>query len=287
MSERRHRTATTRSITVGPARLTWVPDGVVQLKPRGWFPDTTDRDWTAHDDLLDADGCLGASVGSVLVERDGRAVLIDAGYGPLDLPDTSGPVVGAARGGDLVRNLRSLGWDPHQIEAIAITHLHNDHIGWAHTLHGGAPAFPAARIVLSTTEWAHRADRLHQGVEQSMLDRMAPRVVTVADGAEVCPGIRALATPGHTPGHTSYVVDGGAERAIVIGDALHSRIQVTHPGWRSIPDTDPVASEVSRRRLVAALAEPGTTGVAGHFADEVFGRVTAAADGHPTWEPVA
>src|SRR5215470_9771660 len=75
-------------------------------------------------------GFLLASVGGLLVERDGRALLIDAGAGPL----TMGPPLntyGVMTGGALLDNLAALGRGPADIEAIALTHLHADHVGWA------------------------------------------------------------------------------------------------------------------------------------------------------------
>jgi glyoxylase-like metal-dependent hydrolase (beta-lactamase superfamily II) len=93
-----------------------------------------------------------------------------------------------------------------------------------------------------------------------------------------------MPTPGHTPGHTAYVIGSGDLRLIAFGDAMHSPIQVDHPEWSAAPDHDPKQAEDSRRRLIAEMSEPHTIGFGGHFADVIFGRVDPHAEG-PAWQP--
>lgn len=275
-----------RSITLGRTRISWIPDGQVQLKPRGWFVDTADEEWHGYDDHLDDDGCLVAGVGGVLVQREGRAMLIDAGFGVLQEPDTGDPIIGAARGGALLAGLREHGIVPGTLDLLAITHLHTDHIGWALADDLAAPELAGVPIMIDRTEWENRAARYEQGLTPAMLDRLADRVRTVAPGEEIWPGVHAIATRGHTQGHTSFLITDGERRAVVLGDALHSSLQVRHPAWRSAPDVDHATAVAGRRALLDLLEEPGTIGVAGHFADVVFGRVVSDADGR-RWEPVA
>ncbi|MEU6034079.1 MBL fold metallo-hydrolase [Actinomadura sp. NPDC047616] len=128
------------------------------LPPRGWLPDTTDEVWTAHPDYLDDSGHLVASIGGLLVENGDRALLIDAGFGPQSLPPDPGTPRGAIHGGALLDNLAELGRRPEEIESVASTHLHPDHIGWAwHPAPGGDhPAFVHADHLVSAPEWAQR-----------------------------------------------------------------------------------------------------------------------------------
>lgn len=277
-----------RSVRIGDLTVTHVPDGVVGLSPRGWLPGTTDEVWAAHPEYLDEKGELVAGIGGLLVEHGDRALLIDAGFGPLSVPARPGRPERAIRGGALLDNLAALGRDPARIEAVAFTHLHVDHIGWAWYPAPGtdAPAFTGAEYLVAEAEWAGRGLLEDEGTTREMTEAMAPRVRTVADGEEVFPGVRAVPTPGHTSGHTTYVVASGGERLIVIGDALHSSIQVEHPEWSAAPDVDPVLSARHRAALVAELAGPGTIGYGGHFADVVFGTVHADGGGH-AWRPVS
>ncbi|GAQ56974.1 MBL fold metallo-hydrolase [Streptomyces acidiscabies] len=264
-TDRLRRPSGIRSLTLGDTKLTFVPDGLARLKATSWL-DTTEEDWAPHPEHLD-DGHLVGGVGGLLVERDGRALLIDAGAGPLTM-DTD---YGLLTGGALLESLAALGREPGGIEAVAVTHLHVDHIGWA-----DHPAFAHARVLVAASEWTHRQDP-HEALE--------PRVRTVADGEEVFPGVRAMLAPGHTAGHTAYVVEAGGQRVIAFGDAFHFPVQIGHPEWEVIADHDRKQAAALRHRLLAGLAEPGTIGFGVHFADVVFGRVTIGR-GASVWHPV-
>ncbi|ORT60695.1 MBL fold metallo-hydrolase [Streptomyces sp. CB03238] len=262
---------------LGDTRMSYVPDGAVQLRPRHLLPDTTGDVWAAHPEFLDDSGFLVASIGSLLVENAGRALLIDAGFGPRSLPaDPDGPR-GAIHGGALMDSLAELGRRPEQIEAVAFTHLHPDHIGWA-------LAFPQADYLVSEPEWAQR-DVLAADSMTKEVAGLAPRVRTVTDGQEIFPGVRMRITAGHTAGHAEYTITSGGRRLIAFGDALHSPLQIDHPEWSSAFDHDPARSADHRHQLVAELEEPHTIGFGIHFADVVFGHVRRDDDG-PAWRPL-
>lgn len=286
-----------RSLRLGETKVTYVPDGSVQLTPRGWLPDTTDEDWAAHPEYLDDTGHLAAGIGGLLVEQGERALLIDTGFGPQSFPAEPGNAIGAIRGGALLDNLAALGRDPAEIEAVAFTHLHVDHIGWAqHPAPGSEhPAFTRADYLVAEPEWSQRHLLEAHGTSAEALASLAPKVRTVADGQEIFPGVRVRFIPGHTPGHAAYVITPGGQgameqgtggqRLIAFGDALHSPIQVGRPEWSAAPDHDSARSADFRRRLVDELQEPGTIGFGIHFADVVFGRVRADG-GRAVWHPI-
>ncbi|MDT7664369.1 MAG: hypothetical protein QOD04_3925 [Pseudonocardiales bacterium] len=284
-SDRLRRPAGLRALRLGELTVTYVPDGAVQLAPRAWLPASTEQTWAEHPEYLDDSGNLVASIGGLLVEHGDRALLVDAGFGPRSAPAEPGNPHGAIYGGALLDNLAELGRRPDEIEAVAITHLHLDHVGWAaHPAPGSdRPAFTNAEYRNAEPEWSGRHLAEAAGTSAEQLAALAPRVHTAADGEEIFPGVRLLAAAGHTVGHASYGISSGGQRLIAFGDAMHSSIQIEHPDWGAAPDHDPVAATDARRRLVAELAEPGTIGFGVHFADVVFGQV--AADG--TWRPVS
>nr|WP_324605482.1 MULTISPECIES: hypothetical protein [unclassified Streptomyces] len=80
--ERLRRPAGIRSIRLGDTTVSYVPDGDVRLRPLQLLQDSTDEVWAAHPEYLDPEGHLVGSVGGLLVEHGGRALLIDAGFGP-------------------------------------------------------------------------------------------------------------------------------------------------------------------------------------------------------------
>ncbi|WP_245645168.1 MBL fold metallo-hydrolase [Pseudonocardia acaciae] len=278
--ERLRRPATLRSLSLGEMKVTYLPDGVVPLAPRGWLPETSDAVWADHPEYLDESGYLVASIGGLLVQAGDRAMLIDAGFGPGSLPPEPGDPRGTVQGGALLDGLAAVGCPPERIEAVAFTHLHVDHIGWA-----PRGVFPEADHLVAEPEWSGRSHIVAHGTTEEMLAALAPRVRTVRDGEEIFPGVRVLFTPGHTVGHTGYVISSGGQRLVAFGDALHSPIQVDHPQWRAASDHDAGLSGASRRRVVAELERPDTIGYGVHFADVVFGRVRRDGDG-PGWRPL-
>ncbi|QES47337.1 MBL fold metallo-hydrolase [Streptomyces venezuelae] len=282
---RLNRPAGVRSIRLGETKVSYVPDGDVRLRPLQLLPDSTDEVWAAHPEYLDANGHLVGSVGALLVEHGDRALLIDAGFGPQTLEVPDGPLA-TIHGGALPKGLAGLGRAPEDIEAVAFTHLHSDHLGWAcHPAPGGdRPLLAHADYLISEQEWGGRDLLEAQGMAEQVA-ALAPRVRTVTDGQEVFPGVQVRITPGHTVGHAEYVITGGGRRLIAFGDALHSPIQIDRPEWSSGFDHDLAATAEHRRRLVAELAEPGTIGFGVHLADVVFGHVRRDGDG-PAWQPV-
>ncbi|MEV5705244.1 MBL fold metallo-hydrolase [Actinoallomurus sp. NPDC052274] len=285
--ERLRRPARIRSVRLGDTRVSYVPDGVVQLRPRRWLPDTTDEVWAAHPQYLDASGDLVASLGGLLVEKGERAMLIDAGFGPQAWPAEPENAFGAISGGALLKNLAELGRGPADIEAVAFTHLHIDHLGWAWqpAPGGDRPALAHADYLVAEPEWAQRELAEAEGTTREIIAALEPRVRTVTDGEEIFPGVRVEITGGHTAGHAQYVITAGGKRLIAFGDILHSPLQVDHPDWSAGNDHDRGRSAEHRRRLVAELEDPDTIGFGVHFADVVFGQVRRDGDG-PAWRPL-
>jgi glyoxylase-like metal-dependent hydrolase (beta-lactamase superfamily II) len=85
-----------------------------------------------------------------------------------------------------------------------------------------------------------------------------------------------MAAPGHTPGHTAYVIGDDSERLIMFGDALHSPAQVARPDWVVATDADQQQAVQSRRKLLDELQRPNTAAFGIHFSDVQFGRVRDA-----------
>ncbi|MEU8819968.1 MBL fold metallo-hydrolase [Actinoplanes sp. NPDC048796] len=249
-----------RTLVLDKVRFTYVVDGAMAFPTAGFFPSVPPGEWTP--DLLDERGMVPMSAGGLLVETGERRLLIDAGLGPVR-GEAGGGVV---NGGSLLDTLKDLGHDPSAIDLLALTHLHPDHVGWA-------DSFP--RHAIAAAEW-------RAAPEKAVLAGAA----MLADGDEVIPGVRAIVTPGHSPGHTSYLITAGADRLLCFGDAFHHPLQLNHVEWGSGPDWQGGSVPAARRRLLDELLVPGTVGFAFHFGDQPFGRVARAADGTITWNPL-
>src|SRR5438128_12240045 len=122
-----------RAVRVGDIEITPLSDGMVRL-PQSFY---VNLDFEAHADMLSDDGRVDVPIGCYLIRTGGRTVLVDAGLGPLALD--------WAEGGDLPAALAGVGVAPADIDTVACTHLHIDHIGWL--VHDGAPWFPNATVL--------------------------------------------------------------------------------------------------------------------------------------------
>ncbi|GAA3045242.1 hypothetical protein GCM10020000_26130 [Streptomyces olivoverticillatus] len=196
--------------------------------------------------------------------------------------------LGEISGGAMLDSLARLGRTPADIEAVAFTHLHIDHIGWAWLpVPGtGTLAFAHADHLVAEPEWTHRHLLEQHGITKEMTALMEPKVRTVAEGEEIFPGVHVMLTPPATPRATPRTSSrAAAQRLIAFGDAMHSPVQADRPEWPAAVDHDPEEAAVFRRRLVEEMSEPNTLGFGAHFADVVFGRVRTDGEG-PAWEPV-
>ncbi|MGA5353690.1 MBL fold metallo-hydrolase [Streptomyces thermodiastaticus] len=278
-----------RTLTVGDVRLTYVVDAAMELDPAGFLPAVPADHWREHPGDLTPSGRIAASAGGLLVERGRRRLLIDVGLGGNVLD----PSLGIARGGALLRTLRALKVPERSIDTVAFTHLHTDHtgIGFLRDDHQATrPAFPRADYLVADREWGpfwrHEVTVGAPSWDEFMvpLSRVVHRF---DDGDEIWPGVRALITPGHSPGHTTYVISAtGGRRILVFGDAFHTPAQITRPDWPSGPDTDVDVVLQARRILLASLTAPRTLAFAFHFGDQAFGRVARDATGTARWHPV-
>jgi glyoxylase-like metal-dependent hydrolase (beta-lactamase superfamily II) len=278
-----------RALNLDDVRLTYVVDGAMGMDTGAFFPGLPAGYWTSHPGVLDDRGRVAMSVGGLLVERDGRALLIDAGLGAITGETSYGPV----NSGSLLETLAALGHEPAGIETVAFTHLHIDHTGWAFGPAGDGAyrkVFPEARYLVAAEEWAPygRGESVPgASPAASVIEQFATAHTPVSDGEEVFPGVRTVVTPGHSPGHTSYVItSAGGARLVALGDGFHVPAQLAHPEWPSAPDIDGDAVVAARHRLLAELEQPGTLGFAFHFGDQAFGRIERTQDGSPGWEPV-
>lgn len=283
-------------MTIGDIEVTFVPDGYICSSPTGSYPGTDDAYWAAHPHHLDDDGLLVMSLGALLVRTAGKLVLIDLAWGPGSTVigiATPGQRQGHAAGGALLDNLRLLDVEPGDVDAVLFSHLHRDHTGWIvdPTSSGGeeapgTPTFANANHYLSSAEWDYWSGAAGSGVgpapSAEQLAILSSRLSFLDDGEHVLPGIDVMATFGHTPGHLSFVLSSGHERAIVLGDAVHCPIEILEPELTFVVDVDPELAQRTRVFIEQALLEPDTVAAATHFADLVFGRLMRG-EGRSSW----
>jgi glyoxylase-like metal-dependent hydrolase (beta-lactamase superfamily II) len=198
-----------------------------------------------------------ASVNGFLVNTGTKLVLIDTGAGSF-----FGPTVGK-----LMANLEASGYRPEQVDEIYITHMHSDHIGGL--IAGGKMAFPNAVVRASQQEadyWLSKAkmaaapaaakDGFSNAMQALQPYIAAGRFKPFNGDVELVPGIRAVAAPGHTPGHSLYMVESAGAKLLLWGDIMHAAAaQFPDPSVAIHYDSDMPAATEQRKKVFADAAE--------------------------------
>jgi glyoxylase-like metal-dependent hydrolase (beta-lactamase superfamily II) len=221
------------------------------------------------------------SVNGFLINTGAKLVLIDTGTGGL-----SGPTAGR-----LLANLQAAGYKPEQVDEILITHMHGDHVGGL--ARDGAAVFPNARVHAGkgdvdywlSKEAMDKAPEAAKGGFQTAQKSLAPyaaagKLAPIEGDGELLPGIRSWATPGHTPGHTSYVVESQGQKLIVTGDLIHvAAVQFDDPSVTISFDSDAKNAAAARAKVFEQAAKDGTLIAAAHLQFPGMGRLRANGKG--------
>ena len=208
-------------------------------------------------------------------------VMLDAGTG-----GAGGPQTGA-----LLANMRAAGLGPADVTLILHTHFHGDHIGGLQAA-DGSQVYPNARILVPEREWSFwndpaeesRATEVRRPGFANVRRRFAPyqgKISTFAPGAEVAPGVAAVPTPGHSPGHTSFLISDGNAQVLILGDCvLAPALFVANPEWIPGFDMDAQTALGTRRRILDRAAADRIPVVGYHFPMPATGRVERAGSGY-------
>jgi glyoxylase-like metal-dependent hydrolase (beta-lactamase superfamily II) len=200
----------------------------------------------------------------------GETTLVDCGVGAGPYPWYAG------LRGELPASLEAAGLAPADIDRVFLTHAHPDHVGWTFDEGRGAPRFPNARYVLHRRDWDEFAGRspVPKHFTRFVEPLLRAGVLDMLDGErDVAPGVTAIETPGHTPGHMSLIIRSRGEGMVISGDVLNSPMYVSEPGRPFGPDLDQQAAIRTRVALVERIEAEGWRVAAAHFPEPGFGAV--------------
>jgi glyoxylase-like metal-dependent hydrolase (beta-lactamase superfamily II) len=222
---------------------------------------------------LPADGPVPLAVNAFLLTFNGKRALIDAGSS-----STMGPTLGK-----LPDNLRAIGVAPETIDFVLLTHIHPDHSNGLVDEAGGAN-FPNADVIVNREDLRFWVEREPHASDNEFRQRnmaaarraFAPyreRVRAVSSG-EVLPGITGHPQPGHTPGHTGWLIASGGDALLVWGDIVHvTGVQFARPDAALTFDLDPEAARRSRTRVFDWVASDRIRVAGAHLDLPGFGHV--------------
>jgi glyoxylase-like metal-dependent hydrolase (beta-lactamase superfamily II) len=274
---------------LGDFEVTALNDGVVGYPTAELLPTATPqqiKEGLFENGLTDP---VGMSYNAFVINTGSKLVLIDTGTGGKleNVPAFHGT-------GHLMAHLREAGYQPEQVDEVYITHLGPDHVGGL-TL-GGERAFPNAMVRAPKAEvdlFLHpeTAPAWTRSWTKFWADLFAPYIKagkfeSIEGDVVLTPGIHALATRGHAPGHTSYVVESKGQTLIVMGDlVLMSALQFAIPSLASSADADPKAAADQRLRVFKVAATDDDWVAGGHLSFPAIGHIRAG-QGRYFWVPI-
>jgi glyoxylase-like metal-dependent hydrolase (beta-lactamase superfamily II) len=223
---------------------------LVPAAPRELWQALGDDFWQPQDDLA------VLALQTWVLRSDGRTILVDTGLGTDRFPMETDPRP------DLPELLAKQGVHPDEVDLVINTHLHGDHVGWNTT--GGVPTFPNARYLIPAPDNAKfSGEDLHAKAIAPVIEA---GLADLWDGEHRIDADLVLeSAPGHTPGSAVLRLDSGTDRAVFVGDLLHSPVQILDPAHNSCFDEDPAGAARSRKAVLARAADERRLVFPAHF----------------------
>jgi glyoxylase-like metal-dependent hydrolase (beta-lactamase superfamily II) len=277
-----------QSIPLGDVSVTrvWEYFGPVDMTPAVFFPESAPSAWAANrpwlvPDFLNGDtGIVPSAIQTWLLRSEGRTILVDTGVG--NHKERPYAPVWSHMKTDFLANLATAGVRPEEVDVVVNTHLHIDHVGWNTYLQDRSwvPTFPNATYLMPKVDFdfwnpvnGHEPilGRGNQNVFEDSVDPIFQAgQAHLWDGSYRIDGnLRLDLAPGHTPGSSVLTLESGTDRALFVGDLLHSPLQFVEPDVNSCFCEDPVAARETRYKLLGqasdrkALVFPAHLGGAG------------------------
>ena len=271
-------------IDLGSAIISTISDGAITLPGSLSFDNSMPSSELAMilDDFDLSKDELTRECNLTLYESDTKKVLFDAGAG---VDFLSGM-------GTLVDSLEAIDLSTDDITDVVFTHAHPDHI-WGVLDDFDDLTFQNANYHIGRTEWEYwfdtetvnkvREDRVAMAVgAKRRLEALEGNVNLFDSKDEIVDGIKALLTPGHSPGHMSFEIGRSSQKALVVGDALNNHhVAFRKPEWISAGlDQDPYLAAETRKKLLEKIVFEQLKIVGFHLPNGGIGHVEKIGEGY-------
>jgi glyoxylase-like metal-dependent hydrolase (beta-lactamase superfamily II) len=284
---------------VGSIEVTVVTDGINRMPiPDGFVLNAKKDEINAalSAAFMEKDVFVGP-YNPIVVNTGARLAVIDTGTGEAAYKTSKGA------NGQFMTNLAASGIDVNTIDAVIISHYHGDHMNGLLKIDNSL-AFPNAEILVPAQEHKYwmddgemsraptpRIEGLFKNVRRVMRSEVLKRLRTYDWDQEVIPGVTAVGTPGHSPGHTNHIIASGASKVYVQGDLTHVPfLFVRNPGWHPFYDHDPVKAEAMRRKIYDMLVAEKMPVQGFHYPFPALAHVEKTATGYRevpvAWNPM-
>ena len=267
--------------TVGALSIAIVSDGTMWRDGGAVFGAVPKVMWSRVCPEINDRNEVPLGLNCLLVESEGKTVLIDTGYGNKNraLLEKRGVPVEHGR---LLASLEAAGVSVEDVDVVINSHLHSDHCGWNTRREGEdlRPTFPNARYYVQRAEWEaalHPNERTRAGYDEDDLLPLAEAgQVEFIDGEyQVTREIRVIEAPGHTADHAAVTISSGGETAVYLGDLVHHAVQLERLPWLCAYDDLPLMSMETKRRIVAEAVARNQLLISAHNTFPGAGRLRA------------
>jgi glyoxylase-like metal-dependent hydrolase (beta-lactamase superfamily II) len=266
---------------LGDAEVTVVSDGPLPLgPPKGTFVGVSDDEVKKMltDNFLDPENVV-LEQNSPIVNTGDKLILFDTGMGT---SKAFGPTTGRQQ-----KSMSEAGIKPGDIDAVVCSHAHIDHIGG---LVGAddKPLFPNAQVYITQSDFDFWTDEGKLGSPlkdfvihaRKNLMPVRDRIVFIKDNQEFLPGVTAIAAPGHTVGHTIFMVSSKGKSFAFLGDLTHHPVLLLEkPRMQFSYDSDPKQAADTRVKLLDTIAANKTPVMSYHFAWPGYGHIGKTSEG--------